>query len=102
VIDALATLRPDTGLARDCVLTRIPDSPLWSVTVDVGLAETKPTVSGAPRFDRVGATAFRRADAVIRGAGDATMRPVGVVVRLVLAPGVERVRLVPDQRKAPG
>ena len=92
MIDALATLAPETGLALSCTMVA-PDREvgqhLWVAAVDVGLSR----VRECGGLDLVGAGGYRRGETVLRAAGEAVERaalvppPVDPLGRRPVPPG---------------
>ncbi|NHC15589.1 YcaO-like family protein [Motilibacter deserti] len=80
-----ATLDSAAGLARSAHLVPPDELGLWTVAVDVGLEESRTEAAGdGPNLHLVGACGWTRADALMRGAGEA----------------VERLALVPPPSEA--
>jgi ribosomal protein S12 methylthiotransferase accessory factor len=89
MIDVLATLHPDAGIARRYAVDR-PQPPLdllWRTIVD--LTGDRPGIPPSARY--VGACGHSRADALLRGAGEAVERAALDPARGVL-PGIRRGR----------
>ncbi|NHC47569.1 YcaO-like family protein [Motilibacter aurantiacus] len=79
-----ATLDRSAGLARAAHLMAPGELGLWTVAVDVGLEESRTEAAGhGPNLHLVGACGWTRADALMRGAGEA----------------VERMALVPPEHE---
>ena len=108
MIDAVATLDPANGLARAVHLApRTGAEDFWLVAVDIGLSELRPAGPASFALDCVGATGWRRGDAILRAAGEAVERRALVpqsgddsVIKGVGPSDAARVRLSGDIGRA--
>ncbi|MCC2308129.1 YcaO-like family protein [Cellulomonas chengniuliangii] len=75
MLDLMAALGTERGVARASAVRRPDDLPLWLVGVDVGLSDAREAAGGVRTpFDAVGAYGWTRTDAMRRGVGEAVER----------------------------